>query len=272
MKIAASVTPNKTKFGPLLFPGEMEKAFHVLHDSGYDGVEISLRDPAALDRKKLDKDLSKYNLEFLSIATGQSFVEDGFALYAAEEENRTNALERLKGHINLASEYNASVIIGGIRGKIRGAFDPETIKKEGDIVFIRCASYADSKGVTLLLEPLNRYESDTFIHLDEAAEFIVDNNLPNVKILADTYHMNIEEAEIGKSLSINKPYIAALHCADSNRLYPGSGHVDFYEVFAEAVKNKNLIYAGVEVLTGGDSFKAAREAISEIKKHLQAGW
>ena len=268
MKIAASVTPNKTKFGPLLFPGEMEKAFHVLSDAGYDGVEISLRDSSSLDRKKLDKDLAKYNLEFLSIATGQSFVEDGFALYAAESEKRSNALKRLKGHINLASEYKAAVIIGGIRGKIKGTSGFEAVRNEGDWVLLECAEYADSKGVTLLLEPLNRYEADTFIHLDEAAEFIVDNDLPNVKILADTYHMNIEEAEIAKSLKINKPYIAALHCADSNRLYPGSGHVDFSKVFAEAVKNEKLIYAGVEVLTKGDSFKTAREAILEIKKYL----
>jgi sugar phosphate isomerase/epimerase len=78
--------------------------------------------------------------------------------------------------------------------------------------------------------------------------------------------MNIEEADMLASLEANKGWIGAIHCADSNRLAPGMGHVDFPGVLNQAKDYPNLLYFGVEVLPLPDSLSSARTAIATIKR------
>jgi len=89
------------------------------------------------------------------------------------------------------------------------------------------AREAERLGVTILLEPLNRYEADFLITIDQAAQLCAEIDSPRVRILADLFHMNLEEANISSSLTRNIHWIAHIHLADSNRLLPGLGHLDF---------------------------------------------
>ena len=74
MQIAASITPNSTKFSPLLFAGEVEKALSILAELGYQGVELSLRTKNDLDIGAFAKSLDTHHLKLFSIATGQSYI------------------------------------------------------------------------------------------------------------------------------------------------------------------------------------------------------
>lgn len=85
------------------------------------------------------------------------------------------------------------------------------------------------------------------------------------KILPDTFHMNIEERNIVETLAEFGEYVGALHCADSNRLAPGMGHIDFDSVLGIAKRLPNLRYLGVEVLPLPDSDECARCAIDTIR-------
>lgn len=88
------------------------------------------------------------------------------------------------------------------------------------------ARRAASLGVPIFIEPLNRYETNFLLRLDQAAELCRALDSPAVKILADLFHMNIEESDLPGVLERNAALIGHVHLVDSNRLLPGNGHLD----------------------------------------------
>lgn len=89
------------------------------------------------------------------------------------------------------------------------------------------AKEAEESGVTILLEPLNRYEADFLIAFEQSVKICDELGSPRVKILADLFHANIEEADIPAVLKEHAKWIGHVHLADSNRKLPGMGHFDF---------------------------------------------
>jgi len=270
MKIAASITPNKTKFGPLLFPGEVERGCKYLHEVGYDAIELSLRTKDDIDAKTLNRILSTNHLDLVAIATGQSYIEDDFSLYNGDNVLRDNSIKRICAHIDLAAEFNAGVIIGGIRGVVKRKEYFSIYKDLGEQALCTCAEYAQIKKVTLLLEPVNRYETNIINTVADAQDVINRNSLQSVvKILPDAYHMNIEEQDLPATLLKNRDSIGAFHCSDSNRLAPGLGHIDFKTLLAQLKTSTECRYLGVEILPLPSSEEAAFSAIQTIKTALQ---
>jgi len=92
--------------------------------------------------------------------------------------------------------------------------------------------HAHAEGSLVLLEPLNRYEDHMLNGLGQGTRLIEALGEPSVRLMADLFHMNIEEADSAAAIDAAMPHVAHLHLADSNRLEPGQGHVDFAAVFA----------------------------------------
>jgi sugar phosphate isomerase/epimerase len=84
-------------------------------------------------------------------------------------------------------------------------------------------------GVELWLEPLNRYEDHMVNTLEQGADLCRASGSPAVRLMADLFHMNIEEEDIGRALVDAGDLVAHLHLADSSRLEPGTGHTSFAE-------------------------------------------
>jgi sugar phosphate isomerase/epimerase len=93
--------------------------------------------------------------------------------------------------------------------------------------FGELADHAASVGVVIALEPLNRYENHMINTLGQAAELCAEVASPWFGVAADTYHMNIEEADPVATVRDAGPRLAHVHISDSNRYEPGAGHVDF---------------------------------------------
>ncbi len=104
------------------------------------------------------------------------------------------------------------------------------------------------------------------VTVSSCAEFAAKRNSPYLKVLADTFHMNIEEVSIKGSLDDAADHIGAIHCADSNRLAPGMGHIDFQEVLKDISRYPFLQYLGVEVLPLPDSRGCAQKAIGTLNR------
>jgi sugar phosphate isomerase/epimerase len=90
-----------------------------------------------------------------------------------------------------------------------------------------CAAAAAETGVRFALEPLNRYETDLVHTVAEGLELADRIGAENFGLLLDTFHMNIEEPVIEDSIRACGNRIFHFHVADSNRWYPGAGHLDF---------------------------------------------
>jgi sugar phosphate isomerase/epimerase len=106
--------------------------------------------------------------------------------------------------------------------------DKEKAEKYFIQSIVECLEYKPE--VTLTLEPINRYETNLYNDTRSAMEVIDKIGRPNLKMLADTFHMNIEERDIIESILRAKGYISHVHFADSNRWAPGCGHIDFSEI------------------------------------------
>jgi len=248
MNITASVTPNATRFGPLLYPGELDRAVHELAGLGYTGIELSLRTPEDIDKRELYAQLDRHGLVLSSIATGQSYLEDGYSLFAEDSGIRRLTTDRIKRFIELVEPFRGAVILGGIKGALTGT-DREKQYAGGCDAIDSCLEYAEKHQVTLLLEAINRYETNLFNTVEACLDFAEQRNSPYLKILPDTFHMNIEEA-------------------DSNRLAPGMGHLDFSSLLRDTAAYTSLRYLGVEVLPLPDSRVCAETAINNIRTCL----
>ena len=102
-------------------------------------------------------------------------------------------------------------------------------------------AHAAREGVSILLEPLNRYEDHMVNRLEQAVELAGATGLDSVGVVADSYHMNIEEADLAESLRAAAPWLRHVQVSDSNRLEPGAGHLD-WDGFVEALRG--IGYAG----------------------------
>lgn len=231
IKTGVALSPHQSVFGPLLFAGDLTGGLRAASKAGFDAVELSLRTAHDLDAKSLQKELRTLDLSVSAIATGQSFLHDGLCLASTLEEKRREAVQRITGHIHFAAEMGAQVIIGGIRGRLMGEAEEQLAQKEAGMAALSvCAEEAQACGVTLLLEPINRFETNWINTLEEGLQCISQLGKANVLLLPDTFHMNIEERDLSLALSAAGSQIGYVHFADSNRLAPGQGHIDFPRV------------------------------------------
>jgi len=271
IKIAVSISPEKSKFSPLLFAGDIYKGISTASELGYDGVEISIRDSDLINKQEIISLFEKFNIKALSIATGQSYFTDGYCFSSPDKENREYALKRMKGHADFASILNCGLVVGGILGNVREKFGKASdIEKRIIDSFYKFAEYAKQKSVKIFFEPINLYLTYFICTLDEGAEFIKTfGSFNNIELLPDTHHMHMEEKSAVKSLKKHIKLINYIHFSDSNRQAPGFGNIDFTNIVITLKKEKFKGIISFEILPVPDDYKAAMQAINHTKKLIQ---
>lgn len=261
LALAVSVAP--TAFAAVAGTSDLAALFARLAEIGYDGVELAVRDPATLDAARLGGMLGDAGLQPVAIGTGQAFVDDGLSLSDARAQVRQAAAARLRGHIELAEALGCPyVIIGLVRGRTPPAASRAEALARLQEELRSLADHAGRRSVRLLIEAINRYETDLVNTLDEAAELA--ESVPGAGLLADTFHMNIEEAHPESAIVRHASRIAHVHLADSNRLPPGRGHFPFATLLGvlEAVGYRGWL--SVEALPVPDPLGAARQAFAYL--------
>jgi sugar phosphate isomerase/epimerase len=231
---------------------------------GYDGIELALKSAAEINPDQLFKLLNRWNLEVSCISTGQVFASLGLYFTHPDATVRKKVLEVFTGLINLARDFGKLVNVGRVRGfSAEGQTREETERLFLDMTGRLC-DLAGPLGVTLIIEPVNRYEINFINNLDEGSELLRKLGRSNIGLMPDLFHMNIEDDQIGASLVRNAAWIKYIHLADSNRLAPGWGHLDFDQAFQALKKAKFNGWAAVEILPQPDADTAARQAAGFI--------
>lgn len=265
MQIALTATPSEARFAPILWRGRVEDAFELAAELGYDGVELHLRSPDDIAPKAVCALQEKHRLGVPTIGTGMAAGEDGLTFTDRDPEVRRRAVARVAEHIRLAATVHSAVTLGLIRGKL-GSDQQRGARRAAMLDCVQeCCRLAATEGVTLFLEPLNRYEADDLTRLDQAAELIRELNAPNLKLLADIYHMNIEEVDIAASLRRHAAVLGHVHLVDSNREVPGHGHVDMKAILQALLATGYQGYLCFEVLPLPDPRRAASDGIQTVR-------
>ena len=119
----------------------------------------------------------------------------------------------------------------------------------------------------IFLEPLNRYESTYLITVGAAADLCRAADHPRIQLMADLYHMNIEEADIPASLRSVAPHLGHVHLADSQRWLPGHGHTDFVGIFRALREIEFEGWLALEcVPTPGDPLENMRACVEHLRR------
>ena len=264
MKLGIVLSTQPSSFSAIPFKEGLEENITKIKKLGYDGVELAVRNPELLDVEWLKSLIEKNNLPVIAIQTGQVFLEEGLSFTDPDRDIRRKAIERIKSLVRLAKTLNALVIIGLVRGKRKKEIPAEQAEQWLVEAFRECAS--ENKDVKLVIEPINRYETDLINNLESGLDILEKVNMKNVGILLDTFHMNIEEPSISESIIMAKAKLFHFHIADSNRWYPGAGHIDFTEIVNTLNKLGYQGFMTAEILPLPDPDTAAIKTIEYIRR------
>jgi sugar phosphate isomerase/epimerase len=269
MKAGVVVCGPDVAHGPLaLLSGSFEEKVNKAAGLGYDGLELMVRDPAGLDWAAIKTTVAAAGLELRQVVTGELFGADGLCLVTADADLRRRAEQRTRAVIDLAAYLGAMVNIGRLRGRLEllGAV-PNAWQIAVDRLR-RVVAYAGKRGVRITIEPVNRYETDFVMSAADGMRLIQDLGADHVGLMLDLFHMNIEDDSIEAGLRSAGDRLWHLHIADSNRRYPGSGHLDFDSVFATLEEMGYQGYISAELRPLPDPDTAAAKTIEFLKPRL----
>ena len=153
---------------------------------------------------------------------------------------RRSGMEYVAHCIDAAHTLGAKNVVGPLYSAVGRTWQQTADERQRDTDLLvdqlrNLSAQAADKGVTLCVEPLNRFET-SFLNLASQAIEVVDRvDSPACGLLLDTFHMNIEEKSIGAALRAAGPRVKHVHGCENDRGAPGSGHVPWNEV-ADALK------------------------------------
>lgn len=268
--ITVSLVP-EAKGGPFVFWDGLEDCFENAAKLGFDAVEIFAPGPDAVDRNELNTLIEKHKLPVAAVGTGAGMVKHGLSFPDSDSGKRVAAVDFAKQMIDFGAEFAAPAIIGSMQGRWGGETDRQAaIGYLGDALN-ELGEYAATKNVALIYEPLNRYETNLLNKLEDAAKLLESLTNKNVRLLADLFHMNIEETDVAAAIKDNAAHIGHVHFVDSNRQAAGFGHTDF-EAVAAAIHSSNFQgYLSAEVCPIPDSITTAKQTIEVFNRLFRAG-
>lgn len=270
MRIAITASPDAPPSAPIILRGQPDEVFAFASRLGYNGIEWHLRRPGDIDRDQVKRLMSRYDLGAPTIGTGLAAGLDGLSFAADEPQVRKQAVARIVEHIELAAHLESAVTIGLIWGRV--GTDRGLAGRRSDnarACMAECCRAAQERGVTLLLEPLNRYESDHPNTVEQALDIVHDLGYDSVRLLLDTYHMNIEERSFDASLRQAGALLGHVHISDNNRRAPGHGGLNVRGVIHTLRDIGYGGYLSFEHMPLPTPEQAAEDAISTVQTFLR---
>jgi len=268
MKLSMVLSTQMTAFQAATLSGDLRSNFASLHRMGYEGVELAVRDPAMVDPETIASLVDEFELTIPAIGTGQAWGEEGLSFTDPEPGIRRLAIERIKSHVPLAARFNAVIIIGLIRGILKPGVSHLQAMAWLVEALQECCQVAAQQGVRLALEPINRYETSLVNSVSEGLHLIQSVDAKNFGLLLDTFHMNIEEPNLDTSMRACGSRIFHFHVADSNRWYPGAGHMDFAAIIQTLADIGYKGFISGEFMAKPDAQTAAQNSISYLRPIL----
>lgn len=251
----------EAKAGPFVLHEDLEVACAHAAEYGFDAIELFPRSPEDVDARILRQILHRNRLQLAAVGTGAGWVVQKLSLTHPDAAVRERALAFIASVIDFAGGFGAPAIIGSMQGKAEGEVTRDQALGWLSAALEQLGPRAHALGVPLLLEPLNRYESNLLNTLGQAVEFLQPLRTQNIRLLADLFHMNIEETSLPDALRLAGNHLGHLHFADSNRRAIGFGHTDVAPI---AQVLRELGYAGyvsAEILPLPTPEEAARQTI-----------
>jgi sugar phosphate isomerase/epimerase len=265
VRLSYVVSASATRFAAVGQGRDPAEAMRLLARLGFEGVELAVRDPARVDVDRLARLAADLGVAVPAIGTGQAYLDEGLSLTAPDPATRERAVARLLAHLEAARRLRALLIVGLIRGPVPPDLGREAAGERLLEGLGRLARAARDAGVRIVLEPINRYESNWLNTVHEVIDLIGRLGADNVGVLPDAFHMNIEEASIPAALRRAGPRLWHVHVADSNRRAPGAGHLPWAEIVSALREVGYTGFVSAEILQHPTLEDAARQTIETMR-------
>jgi sugar phosphate isomerase/epimerase len=256
-KFAVATADSAPVTAPIPLTGDICDNLLKAHKIGYSAIEIHTRENADIDYKKVIDTCEKTNMRIAAVVSGRLYNEKKVTLIDDDLEKVDVAMSGMKQYIDMAEILGTDVILGWLKGILPDVSKADYYKERLANNIGELGSYAKKKGVKILVEAINRYETNYLNTGREVLDFIEKYNLPNTYIHLDTFHMNIEEKDIAETIKACKSKLGYIHFADSNRRYCGAGHTSFKEILQAIQDSQYQGYVSLECLPLPTGEKAA---------------
>ena len=197
---------------------------------GFDGVEVPLFVPSEFLAAEIRKGLEENGLE----CTVCSVLLPGLSLISDDGDVRKKSRSHLQDVVKAAAEAGARVVAGPLYSPVGYLPGRRRTGDEWKWAVEGYQSLGDTLArhdVTIAIEPLNRFETFFLNTAADAARLAAEIDHPNVGVLFDTFHANIEEKDIGAGYRTVGKHLKHVHTCENDRGIPGSGHVEWASVF-----------------------------------------
>jgi D-psicose/D-tagatose/L-ribulose 3-epimerase len=202
-----------------------------LRSWGFDGIELPIFRPEGFPAAAVRHELE---LRGLACTTSLALIP-GLSLVTGDAQVRQRTLQHVIDIIKAAAETGSTRLIGPVYtpvGELPGRRRTTAEWERAVDAYQQLAPVLEAHGVTLGIEPLNRFET-SFINLAAQAIELIDRvDRPGCQILLDTFHMNIEETSLGDAIRAVGPRLRHFHTCENDRGAPGSGHIPWSDVAA----------------------------------------
>lgn len=256
--------------GPFVYWDDLEGSARKAKKLGFDAIEIFPPSPDAVDPAALRPLLDELGLEVAAVGTGAGWVKGKRHLCLPEQSHRDEAGSYIRAIIDLAAQFEASAIIGSMQGRSGDGVDHQTAMSRLSDALNELGEYAGQYNLPLIYEPLNRYETNLVNTIAGGVALLETLSTSNVVLLADLFHMNIEEADVADAIRAGKGHIGHVHFVDSNRKACGMGHTDFGPIAAALKEIGYDRYLSAEAFALPDSDVAAKHTIDAFRKYIAA--
>ncbi|HAN96291.1 MAG TPA: sugar phosphate isomerase [Planctomycetaceae bacterium] len=232
---------------------------------GYDAVEIFAPGPDAVDRRELRLLLEENDLALAAVGTGAGWVKHRLHLALPSETDRRRAIEFIRSMIDFGAEFGAPAIIGSMQGRSGPEVDRATARAHLCDALQELGEHAKQAGTVLIYEPLNRYETDQACTMADGVALLERLSTDSVVLLADLFHMGIEERSIAQGIRDGGKRIGHVHFVDSNRRPVGCGQTDFVPIIEELRRVDYVGYLSAEAFPWPDPLAAAGRTIDAFR-------
>ena len=201
-----------------------------LKKTGFDGIELFLGTGDEKLYASHGRHFSDLNMKVSCVTC----LKPETNIASANEQIRNSGFDQLKWAIDMCANLNADILCGpfhSANGLFSGTPPTSDERKWSAEILHKSAEYAANANVILCPEALNRFECYLYNSMTDLKKLIETVDHPNLQGMYDTHHSNIEEKSQSKAIKTIAPYLKHVHISENDRGTPGSGQVNWTEVF-----------------------------------------
>jgi D-psicose/D-tagatose/L-ribulose 3-epimerase len=212
----------------------VEEILKLVSSSGFKAIDLTAVVDSC-DWSETARLAERFSLEISGLTCDSGWPAEDHDLANKNAANRQKAVDYFKRQIECVKVVGGDylIVVPSAVGKFRSMEGDTSEDWKWAVESVGNLTETAAKNqVTLVIEPLNRYESCIVNTAEDVSRFVEEVNHPKVRALLDTYHMNIEESDLEKAFLTVRECLEVVHFADSNRRAIGRGHIDFRPVVA----------------------------------------